>query len=151
MKEKTMKWIIAVLAVLLLAGVAAYAATTYGSKDDPLITKSYLDEVVKPQLAGELEAKLDEAAAGVLRTTPGEFAKVELQGGQTLRCAAGCQLLPVSGSVSAAGALSDTTAGEAVADGAALSANHLYMATDDGGVTAAGAATVLVSGTYRVD
>lgn len=151
MKEKTMKWIIAVLAVLLLAGVAAYAATTYGSKDDPLITKSYLDEVVKPQLAGELEVKLDEAAAGVLRTTPGEFAKVELQGGQTLRCAAGWQLLPVSGSVTAAGALSDTTAGEAVADGAALSANHLYMATDDGGVTAAGAATVLVSGTYSVD
>ena len=129
MKEKTMKWIIAVLAVLLLAGVAAYAATTYGSKDDPLITKSYLDEVVKPQLAGELEAKLDEA----------------------LRCAAGCQILPVSGSVTAAGALSDTTAGEAVAAGAALSANHLYMATDDGGVTAAGAATVLVSGTYSID
>ena len=40
MKEKSLKIIIAVLAVLLIAGAAAYAATNYGTKDDPLITKS---------------------------------------------------------------------------------------------------------------
>ena len=151
MKEKTLKWIIAALAVLLLAGVTAYAATNYGSKDDPLITKSYLDEVVKPELESELQSKLDAAASNMLRSAPGEFAKVELQAGQTLRCAAGCQVLPVSGSVSAAGAFSDTTAGAALAAGAALPPNHLCLATEDGGVSAAAAATVLVSGTYRIE
>ena len=40
MKERTLKWIIAALAVLLLAGVTAYAATSYVTQDDPLITKS---------------------------------------------------------------------------------------------------------------
>jgi hypothetical protein len=32
-----------VLAVLLLAAAAVYAATAYGTKDDPLVAKSYLD------------------------------------------------------------------------------------------------------------
>ncbi len=150
MKEKTLKAIIAVLAVLLVAGVTAYAATSYGSKDDPLITKSYLDEVVKPQLENEMQSRLEDAAAGMLRSAPGEFVQVELRSGQTLRCAVGCQLLPVRGSVSSVGEMADTTAGSAVAAGDALSANHLYFATGDGGVSADGEATVLVSGTYRI-
>ena len=115
MKETTMKWIIAVLAVLLLAGVSAYAATSYGSKDDPLITKSYLDEVVKPELESELKEKLDAAAKGLQHSAAGEFARVDLTAGQTLRCAAGCQILPVSGYVTALSAFADTTAGATVA------------------------------------
>ena len=151
MKERTLKWIIAALAVLLLAGVTAYAATSYGTQDDPLITKSYLDEVMKPEIERELQTKLEAAAADMQRSAPGEFAVVSLKAGQTLRCAAGCQLLPVSGSVSALGALSDTTAGSAVEAGSALSLNHLYLATETGGVTAQAAATVLVSGTWSVE
>ena len=150
MKERTMKIIIAVLAVLLLAGAAAFAATNYGSRDDPLITKSYLDEVVKPQLENDMKTKLDAASAETLSGAPGEFTSVELSAGQTLRCAAGCQMLPVRGSVSALGAMADTTTGDAVASGAALSANHLYLATGTGGVSAAGAATVLVSGDWSL-
>ena len=151
MSEKALKWIIAALAVLLLAGVTAYAATNYGSKDDPLITKSYLDEVMRPEIERELQTKLDTAAADMLRSAPGEFTRAELQAGQTLYCAAGCQLLPVSGYVSAAGALADTTAGSAVVAGTVLSPNHLYLATEDGGVSASGAAAVLVSGAYRIE
>ena len=151
MKEKGLKTVIAVLALLLVAGVGAYAATNYGTRDDPLITKSYLDEVVKPQMETELQTQLDAAAAAIRSSTPGEFAKVELRAGQSLRCAAGCQLLPVSGSVKALGALADTTAGEALAAGAALSLNHLFMATEDAGVSASGAATVLVSGSYTLE
>ena len=151
MKEKTLKIIIAVLAVLLVAGVTAYAATNYGSKDDPLITKSYLDEVMKPQLENEMQTKLEAAAEELLRSAPGEFATVELKSWETLRCAAGCQILPVSGIVTAVGPFADTTAGAAVAAESALSANHLYMATGDSGVSAAGGATVLVSGSYTVE
>ena len=151
MKEKTMKILIAVLALLLVAGVGAYAATSYGTRDDPLITKSYLDEVVKPRMESEMQTQLDAAAAAIRSSTPGEFTKTELRAGQSLRCGAGCQLLPVGGSVKALGAMADTTAGEALAADAALSLNHLYMATEDGGVTAAGEAVVLVSGSYSVD
>ena len=151
MSAKTMKIIIAVLAVLLLAGVVAYAASNYGSREDPLITKSYLDEVVKPQLESDLQQRLDAAAAEMLASAPGEFVRVDLAAGQTLRCGVGSQLLPVGGGLTAAGPFSDTTAGSAVAAGQALEANHLYLTTADGGVTAAGGATVLISGTYLVE
>lgn len=151
MKERTMKYIIAVLAVLLLAGVTAYAATTYGSQDDPLITRSYLDDVLKPELEGELQTKLDAAAAELQRSASGEFSRVELSVGQTLRCAAGSELLPVSGAVSALNGLTDTTEGAAVASGTALSANHLYLAAEESGAAAAGAAVVLVSGSWHVE
>ena len=151
MSTKALKIVFAALAVLLIAGVGAYAATNYGSRDDPLITKSYLDEVVKPQLESDMKTRLDAAASQMRSSAPGEFARVELQSGQTVRCAPGCQLLPVSGSFRAAGALSDTTAGEAVAAGDTLSANHLYLTTEDGGAFAAGAATLLVCGSYTVE
>ena len=151
MKERTMKVIIAVLAVLLLAGVTAYAATTYGSQDDPLITKSYLDEVVKPELESELQTKLDAAAEELRHSAAGEFSTVELRGGQTLRCAAGSQLLPVSGAVSAVGGLTDTTEGADVAAGSSLSVSHLYLAPGESGAAAAGAAVILVSGSWRIE
>ncbi len=151
MKERTMKVIIAVLAVLLLAGVTAYAATTYGSQDDPLITKSYLDEVVKPELESELQTKLDAAAEELRHSAAGEFSTVELRGGQTLRCAAGSQLLPVSGAVSAVGGLTDTTEGADVAAGSSLSISHLYLAPGESGAAAAGAAVILVSGSWRIE
>ena len=38
------------LAILLAVGVTVYAAANYGSQEDPLITTSYLDSVVQPEL-----------------------------------------------------------------------------------------------------
>lgn len=150
MKAKTVKIVIAALAVLLLAGVGVYAATNYGTRDDPLITKSYLDEVLKPQLESDLQSRLDAAASEMLSSAPGEFAQVELSAGQTLQCAAGSQILPVRGSLSLSeGALSDTTAGAAAAAGQRLEANHLYLSTEAAALRADAAAAVLVSGTYR--
>ena len=151
MKEKTMKIIIAVLAVLLVAVVSAYAATNYGSREDPLITKSYLDEVVKPQLESDLQEKLDEAASEMIRSAPGEFAQVDLKSGQSILCAAGSQLLPVEGTVKSTAELADTTEGRIASASVELSLNHLYLVTELGGVSAESNATVLVSGTYRVE
>ena len=144
MKEKTLKIIIAVLAVLLVAGVTAYAATNYGSKDDPLITKSYLDEVVIPQMAEEFQKKLDAAAAEIVRSAPGEFTKVDLKSGQTLYCSTGSELLPVFGTLSAVGTMADTTAGGAVSTGSALVENG-------GGASASSTAAVLICGSYRIE
>ncbi len=151
MKEKVLKIIIAVLAVLLLAGVTAYAATNYGSRDDPLITKSYLDEVVRPQLESDLQEKLDEAASEMVHSAPGEFSQIKLKGGQTLLCAVGSQLLPVNGTLSSTAVLTDTTEGKTSTASSMLELNHLYLVTEAGGVSAEGAATILVSGTFRVN
>ncbi len=152
MKNKRIIISMLVVLVLLLAGVAIYAADSYGSQSDPLITKSYLDSVVQPQMEAELKQQLSDAAAQMRSSTPGEFAELTLTAGQTLRCGAGCEILLRSGSASAAGELADTTAGAGVSAGSALSANHLYAAVNDSsGITAGSSVKALVSGVYSVE
>ena len=49
MKKLRMTAVFCIVAVLL-GSVGAYAATNYGTESDPLITLSYLNEVLKPEL-----------------------------------------------------------------------------------------------------
>ena len=154
MSKKTVISLIA-LAVILLAGIGVYAAGNYGTKDDPLITKSYLDAVVKPELQKQLQTELNDAV-NELRGGSGEFTVVTLYNGQTVSCGVGTEIVPRLGSVKANGAsapaLIDTTTGNSISAGTALSANHLYMVSIEGnGITAAADNTkVLISGVYTV-
>lgn len=154
MSKKTVISLIA-LAVILLAGIGVYAAGNYGTKDDPLITKSYLDAVVKPELQKQLQTELNDAV-NELRGGSGEFTVVTLYNGQTVSCGVGTEIVPRLGSVKANGAsapaLIDTTTGNSISAGTVLSANHLYMVSIEGnGITAAADNTkVLISGVYTV-
>lgn len=152
MNKTQLKITVGVLAVLLLAGVAAYAATSYGTQTDPLITKSYLEQVVQPKLENELTNRLAEAERGLRASAPGEFDEVKLSANQTLSCGSGCEIVLRSGSARAVGAMADTTDGSNLAAGGSLSTNHLYIAAEEsGGVTAgSGGAVVLVSGSYTL-
>ena len=158
MTKRRMLVIIIGLLLLLAAGITAYAVSTaYGSREDPLITKSYLDEVVQPELEKTVQAEL-EKALGEVKAGSGEFTLLTLSAGQTVKCAVGTELLPRFGTVkayaydSADVALVDTTNASTVMGGTALSANHLYMVTILGnGFTAAADNTkVLISGTYTI-
>ena len=151
MKKTGRRILIAALAVLVLAGVTAYAVTNYGSESDPLITKSYLDGVVQPKLEAELGRALDAAEQELQSSRPGEFTELSLKAGQSLSCTAGSEFLLRSGSAKALGALADTTGGVSVSADAALTASHLYMAAENGcGLTASADAVVLVSGSYTL-
>ena len=158
-KSARLRAVLIALATLLAVGVTVYAAANYGSREDPLITKSYLDTVVQPELERELEVRL-EAALGQTGTNAGDFGftVLTLQNGQRVTGEVGTELLPRFGSVLAYAydiadvALVDTTAAAAVMSGAALSANHLYMVTIKGnGFTAMADNTkVLIAGEYTV-
>ena len=151
MSKARMRSLVIALTVVELAGVTAYAVTNYGSQSDPLITKSYLDKVLQPKLEAELNTQLVAAENRLRSSTPGEFTELSLSSGQTLRCNAGGELLLRSGSATALGSLADTTAGSSLAEGGALTANHLYLcAEDNSGLSATGSVTVLVSGSYSI-
>ena len=144
--------LIAVLAVLLCAGITAFAVTNYGSKEDPLITKSYLDSVVQPQLEKELQEQVNAAEKELRSSVPGEFTELNLKAGQKITCSLGGELLLRSGSASAVGSLADTTDGGTLSAGGALKANHLYLAAEDGsGLSMSAAGAVLVSGSYTLE
>ena len=159
MKTKRKKAVLIGVLILLAAGViSVYAATNYGSQEDPLITKSYLDTVLKPELQQEMRTEMESALDG-LHKSEGSFTLVTLSAGQRLTGTVGTELLPRFGSVfayaydPADAALVDTTSGEALETNAELQANHLYMVTIDGnGLTAGGDNTrLLVSGTYTIE
>lgn len=135
------KWqiIVLLLAVAVLAGgLGAYAAGTAGTQGDPLISMSYLDDVLAPSIRSaytsriESEAReLEESVQNSLADAAGAFEAVSLAEGEGTPCPAGTQLLFRSGTAAATAALTDLTTGETLAAGSALAANHLYLATDD--------------------
>ena len=149
------KRIIAVLviAVLALAGGMAYAFSGYGTQDDPLITKSYLDSILTEQIMAQAQEKLDAAES----SRQGAFTVLTLTNGQTVTCEPGCEIMLRIGSAMAHGAdspvLVDTTSASSLEDGGALERNHLYMATITGNGIMAASATVkvLICGSYTVN
>ena len=142
--------ILAALVLILAAAATAYAVNNYGTQADPLITKSYLDEVLQPELLAEFDDMLSDGAGGA------DFRVVTLQNGQTLSAGVGCEVMLRIGSASASGpdspVLVDTTSGTTLENGNSMVKNHLYMITivNNGLKATADGTKVLVSGSYTV-
>ena len=165
---------IVLTAVLIVGAFSASAAG--GDKDDPLVTLSYLTQVVTPELLEkvdeqvkaneqELTDKLDaaiddyvrqmEQALGQGTGTSASYVPVSLAAGQTLRPAAGSELLLRSGEVKVTAGTSpvllDATAGNSLGVGGSPTVNHLYVAPLDGvQLSASSAAVLLVRGAYSI-
>ncbi len=174
-------WKLALTALVLTAaisgGVAAFAAGTGGSADDPLVTLSYLNDVFAPSLndtvdkavaANEaaLKQDLDDAISEWNTKIQGQmggsgsgsaaYTVVTLSNGQTLTGQVGCEIMLRVGTAtcvaSGAPGLVDSTGGTTLANGNTLVTNHLYLVTvDTRGVTAtADTVKLLVRGSYTI-
>lgn len=165
---------IVLTAVLVVGAFSASAAG--GDKGDPLVTLSYLTQVVTPELlekvdeqvkaneqalTDKLDAAIDdyakqmEQALGQGTGASASYAPVSLSAGQTLYPAAGSELLLRSGeakvSAGTSPVLLDATAGSSLEIGGSLTVNHLYVAPLDGvKISASSAAVFLVRGGYTV-
>ena len=144
-------WKIALLGVAA-AAVAVTAAYAAGGESDPLVTLSYLKNI----FAGQVQTMVDETVANSdaqlkndldkaisdwdarvksaidsAETGVGQgsalFKSVSFGKGQSLKCAAGAELVLRSGSAVANADLLDQTDGTALTKGQALKANHLYL------------------------
>ena len=144
-------------AVLALAlGFSVFAATSYGSEDDPLITKSYLTKILLPQLQEDFQEELDAAVAEIERDGSGEFTVITLSKGQTVKCSVGCEVMLRIGSAEAVGdtapAMVNTTTAESIFKGYKLEVNNLYLVTIEGnGFKATSDNTkLLIKGDYKI-
>ena len=170
------KKIAAAAAGTLLLVTVAYAATA-GSKDDPLVTLSYLNNVFAPKLESsakdaataqknqmtqqmnnslaDWERRVNEQLANGGQGSA-EFSTLTLSKGQSLVCGVGTEVLLRSGGMTCTGSdangLTDTTAGATLAGGKGLTANHLYMVSGGSRTLSATAngTVVLVRGSYSV-
>ncbi|MCI2105750.1 MAG: hypothetical protein LKK00_03400 [Intestinimonas sp.] len=165
-------------AVFGVVTVAVLLGATQGTQTDPLVTVSYLNDVVTPHILSQVDtrltqresaltAKLDAAidqyssdmdaklAAGG-ESVSSVFQVVTLQNGKKLTGGVGCEFLLRGGSAvcvaASAPGLIDTTGGSTLPSGQALILNHLYLSTAEGrGLLATGAVTVLVRGSYTIE
>ena len=157
MKRKKSLIIVLCLVIAAALCILVYAASGYGSEEDPLITKSYLDEVLQPELEQRFETELENAISAVESEKSGDFVVITLYKGQTVTCGVGCEVMLRIGSAEAKGVdypvLVDTTKGESVASGTSMVTNHLYMVTIAGNGFKAKAdnTKLLIKGVYTIN
>ena len=123
------------LVAVLLGGVCVYANTTYGTESDPLITLSYLNSVLKPELeqkySQQTQAAIADVEARMEEKLNGSYVAVTVKANQTLTCKAGCEFMVRSGEAYVANGILDVTDGKELAANDWLMKYHLYMAMGD--------------------
>lgn len=166
-----------ILSLIVVTGAAVVAATQ-GSSDDPLVTLSYLTDVLTPSVLSQVDSKVEasrqsyldrlnasvDAYTGKMEellggqsggATSSAFSVVSLSSGQKLTGGVGCEIMLRVGSAkcvsSASPGLIDSTDGGVLDNGGALVKNHLYLFTVEGrSVSASDAVKVLVRGSYTI-
>ena len=170
--KKTIRIVLIVLAAALLLGFAALAAgaaSSAGTEDDPLVTLSYINDVFLPYVQDLFRKDLEEketalqdaleqrvsALEGTVGSGSGEYVVETLEAGQTLICQRGAELMLRIGRAAVTAehtpGLVDTATTENLNDGEELIVNHMYMVTINGhGVRALETVKILVRGDYTI-
>lgn len=175
--KKSKRWtvLVATLALTALCGGAALAAS--GDKTDPLVTLSYLQQTIIPDVVSQVEIKAsvrqtelakkladqitqykqDVANQGGSGSGSGaSYTLVTLTSGQTMSLNVGCEVMLRVGTATVKAATSpalvNVSTGGSIESGAALTKNHLFMATIADRTITPTAATVklLVRGGYSI-
>lgn len=138
------------LIVLLLTGsmVFAAAAGSPGSEDDPVVTKSYVDEKIRELKNAGTSSSGTETAA-VFRVVEVEAGKKVLGGEGTEMILRGGEALALDNGVNG---ISDLTAGADLRKGTTVALNHLLLIPlDDGrGIEIKTKAWVMIKGDYTI-
>ncbi|MBR5155867.1 MAG: hypothetical protein IKW62_05255 [Clostridia bacterium] len=145
-----------VAAVLCLASAFTVVLAEPGGTDDPLISKSYIENVLMPQIKEYVETKISQVNSGGGTQTASSFKVVNMTSGQKLICDAGAELILRMGSAdiiaTEKGGLADTTAGFDLANGTQMPSNHLLIVpvADGRGMVAKNDVIVMVKGGYTI-
>jgi len=127
-----------------------------GSEDDPLISKSYIENQVIPRLEQYIESRIAEIKSGGGASASDTFKVVEADAGQEIICSAGAEIILRMGKATVIatekGGLADTTAGFDLANGTDMPSNHLLIIPvgDGRGIRATEKVIVMIKGGYTV-
>lgn len=153
MRKKRVMIVSIAAALTLSVGGIAYAATTAGTAEDPLVTKSYVDNAVE-EVKKYIDSKVSSGGAPAPSTNGYEV--LELEEGDTLLLGGGSTLILRSGGAkviaSEAGGIADVTDGvDLQMDEVAPPQHMLIVSRDDGrGIKCTTKVFALVNGTYEI-
>jgi hypothetical protein len=147
-------WLIAIVVAVFLGSAVSANTPLPGSAEDPLITKSYMDQYVnqiRAELKREIEAEFRRLGSA------GGLDVVLLKAGETIIGQAGTEFIVRTGRVNVvegpAGGLPDLTAGADIRADVVVPLNHQLMVprSDGRGLRVpSGSATIMVRGNYNI-
>ena len=155
------KLLIPVMILAVLSAAIVYAAP--GDENDPLITLSYIKDVLMPDIEAKIDKKVEEAISKIEISAPatGEFGSdsytvVNVNAKYSVIGDEGTEMVVRSGSgtiiSSAQGGVADLTVGTDLTNGTQAPLNHhlLIPRSDNRGIKFESDSIVLVKGTYKV-
>ena len=154
MKKIIAKKLCLIIIITIFAGIClpGYAADP-GSNEDPLVSLSYINDVLMPQIKSYVDSK---SVASAPQGTDSSFYLVNLKAGQTVIGAQGTQFILRMGSASIVatnkGGIADVTAGCDLSLNAQMPANHLLIVPFDDwrGVSMKTDGILMIKGVYSV-
>ena len=147
-----------VICAVVLGSIGLAFAADPGSDGDPLISKSYIDSVVLPQIYSYIDSAVAGLKPSVGTVQTDKFEVVNVGAGKQVIAGAGTELIlrMGSGSIigSARGGIADTTDGTDLQNGSAIPANHLLIVPLGDGrgmqISSGGDAIVMIKGSYEI-
>lgn len=158
MKKSTKVTLIGILlgiCLLICSGLVVFSEP--GGADDPVVTKSYILDVVIPEIKAYIDERFGIAATeGATTSHTTAFTVVNVPAGKTVTCEAGTELILRMGKgtviATQKGGIADTTMGYDLANGVEVPANHLLVVpvADGRGFKAEADVIVMVKGGYVI-
>lgn len=164
---KSAKKIIYVLVIIVaILAISVSANDQYSTKNDPLVSFSYVNDVLGPKIMAEVLAKIESEyvkIGDVSNVSGGQYNVVTLNKDQTVMAKSVLEIIVVEGSantvvtsdenIQAGKGINDVTAGNVLINGAALPVNHYLVAAKGDGrgfVVTSDSITVLIRGEYNI-
>lgn len=154
--KKKRKFLVAMVVACILTMFTAALADP-GTEGDPLISKSYIDNVLMPKIESLIESKLAGLGASENSISGAEkFEVVNVEKDSKVLCDAGTELILRMGTATVVatekGGLADTTAGYDIANGSSMPPNHLLIVplADGRGFKADTDVIVMIKGGFSI-
>ena len=157
MKRKALYSIILVFLLIFAALSANIATAEPGGDDDPIISLSYIEKNLIPELKAYVDAKISAIGQSGSSGKAAAFEVVEIKQGQKLIAEAGTELILRMGSATIIatekGGIADTTAGYDLPNLTPMPSNHLLIVplADGRGFVAQTDIIVMVKGGYSIN
>ncbi len=154
MKKMRRAILIILVAVLAMTAIASFA--TPGTNEDPLISLSYINDTLLPEIYGYINEKIDSMTNSNQTSESSEFKVIDVKKGQKIQGGNGCEMILRMGSAiinaSQSGGLSDVTDGYDLGQNEPMPANHLIIVpiNDGRGITMTSDGKVMIKGTYTL-
>jgi hypothetical protein len=151
--------VIALTLISIIGATVATAASIYGTREDPLVSLSYINDRLTPDILSQVSAEIHTRASQLQTAIDNaseqvtNFTLINVSAGQRLNLTSGAEFILRSGNATCVtgSEMINVTSGSSIYQNDSIAANNLYMASASGdGFYASNDVSVMVRGSYTI-